>query len=485
MAVTKIWDIKGNVGKLLDYAGNTDKTSEQVMSDYTETDIQNMTDMMNIAMLDKRAGEFEHWRSSDVSDAINYAVQNLKTEERRYVTGINCTRENARDNMIITKRTWQKLTGNSGYHGYQAFRPGEVQPDIAHEIGVKLAERLWGDRFEVVVATHIDRGHIHNHFVLNSVSFVDGGKYNDCKATYMEMRKQSDLLCQEYGLSVVKNPEQGKAKHYSEWNAERSGNTTWRSTIKSDIDTAIRQSMTERQFFNNLKEMGYEIKPGKDISVRPPNKERFFRLQRNFGDDYAIESIRRRILAQTKPERVIINTESTPKKVRFNGVYQKPHRKSGLRYMYIYYCYRLGHFKKKQYEPSTKQIYFLYREDIRYLRRISEETRLLVKHKIDTDVQLTAHMAELDQQINIITDQRRQLRNKSRSIKDDKKLAGYKGEIKALTDSLKGLRHEVWLCEDIQERSGIMKEKIRQGREYNRESTQVGRSPQNQNRISR
>jgi len=142
MAVTKIWDIKGNIGKLLDYAGNIDKTSEQVMSEYTEIDIQNMTDMMNMAMLDKRANEFKHWRNNDVSDAINYTVKNLKTEERRYVTGINCTPENARDNMMITKRAWQKLSGNSAYHGYQAFRPGEVQPDIAHKIGVKLAERL-------------------------------------------------------------------------------------------------------------------------------------------------------------------------------------------------------------------------------------------------------------------------------------------------------------------------------------------------------
>ena len=226
MAVTKIWDIKGNIGRLLDYAENSEKTSELQTVEYTPTDFQDMTDMMDLAMLDKRASDFEHWRSNDVGDAIDYVAKEYKTEEKRYVTGINCTPENARDNMMITKRTWQKLSGNSAYHGYQAFRPNEVMPDIAHEIGVKLAERLWGDRFEVVVATHIDRGHIHNHFVLNSVSFVDGKKYNDCRATYMEMRKQSDLLCQEYGLSVIKSPEQGKSKHYSEWSAERDGHST-------------------------------------------------------------------------------------------------------------------------------------------------------------------------------------------------------------------------------------------------------------------
>ena len=485
MAVTKIWDIKGSIGKLLDYAENTDKTIEKQYDGYSQEDIQNMTDMMDSAMLDKRASEFEHWRSCDVSHAIDYTTQNNKTEERRYVTGINCTPENARDNMMITKRAWQKLSGNSAYHGYQAFKPGEVQPDVAHEISIKLAERLWGDRFEVVVATHIDRGHIHSHFVLNSVSFVDGGKYNDCKASYMEMRKQSDLLCQEYGLSVIKSPEQGKAKHYSEWNAERSGNTTWRSVIKSDIDTAIRQSMTERQFFSNLKEMGYEIKSGKDISVRPPEKERFVRLQRNFGDDYTIESIRRRILAQTKPERLIIYPESPPNKMRFKGVFKKPHPKAGLRALFFYYSYRLNSFKKKQYQPSAKQIYFLYREDIRYLRRISEETRLLVKHKIDTTEQLMAYKEELNQQITIITAQRKQLRNKSRNIKDDEKRAAYKTEISGLTDELKKIRREIWLCNDIKERSEVVKEKVRREREFNRESKQADRSPQNQNRTSR
>jgi len=223
---------------------------------------------------------------------------------------------------------------------------------------VKLAEKLWGERFEVVVATHIDRGHIHSHFVINSVSFIDGKKYNDCTATYMEMRKQSDLLCREYSLSVIQNPERGKAKHYSEWNAARNGHTTWWSMVKADIDTAIRRSMTERQFFANLKDMGYEIKLGKDISVRPSGKERFVRLQRNFGDYYTIESIRRRILAQNKPERFIIYPEPQVQ-IKFKGVYRKPHRKSGLRALYFYYSYRLGQYKKKQYEPSAKQIYFL------------------------------------------------------------------------------------------------------------------------------
>jgi len=415
---------------------------------------------MDNAMLDKRAKEFQHWRKDNIGNVIDYTTQNNKTEEKRYVTGINCTPENARDNMTITKQAWQKFSGNSAYHGFQSFKPGEVTPDIAHEIGTKLAEKLWGDRFEVVVATHIDRGHIHNHFVLNSVSFVDGKKYNDCTATYMKMRNESDKLCREYGLSVIQNPKRGKTQHYSEWSAERKGHTTWRSMVKADIDTAIKCSMTERQFFTNLRNLGYEIKPGKDISVRPPGKERFVRLQRNFGDDYTIESFRRRILAQTRPERILINPDSPPKKMQYKGTFHKPHRKAGFRELYIFYLYRMGELPKKK-ELSAKQIYFLHREDIRYARRISEEVRLLVKHGIDTDVQLFAHTDNLTQQITILTNQRQQLRNKLRSVRDPEKLTVMKDEVSELSKELSKLRREVWLCKDIGQRSGVMKEKIR------------------------
>jgi len=280
----------------------------------------------------------------------------------------------------------------------------------------------------------------------------------------MQMRRESDALCREYGLSVIQNPERGKAKHYSEWNVERSGHATWHSMVKSDIDTAIRRSMTERQFFANLKDIGFEIKLGKDISVRPSGKERFIRLQRNFGDAYSIEGIRRRILAQKKPERIIIYPEPQ-KQMKFKGVYRKPHRKAGLRALFMYYSFRLGTVKKKQHELSAKQIYFLYSDDIRFIRRISEETRLLVKHKIDTDVQLFAHMAGLDKQIAMLTAQRQKLRNKSRSIKDDEKLVMVKAEISDLSKSLKVLHREVWLYKDVLQRSGIIADKIRNERE--------------------
>lgn len=485
MAVTKIWNIKGSIGRLLTYAENPDKTSETVSVEYTKADIMDMTDVMDIAMLDNRAKEFHHWQRDEVGSAIDYAIKSSKTEEKRYVSGINCTPENARENMMLTKQAWQKTSGNMAYHGFQAFKPGEVMPDVAHKIGVKLAERLWGDRFEVVIATHIDRGHIHNHFVLNSVSFIDGRKYNDCNATYMKMRNESDMLCREYGLSVIENPERGKTKHYSEWNAERKGQPTQRSMVRTDVDTAICRSMTERQFFESLRKLGYEIKIGKDISVRYIGNERFVRLCRNFGDMYSIESIRRRILAQSKPE-VIRPFHVLQKSYRFKGTFIKPHRKAGLRALYYYNLHRIGYFKRKyeKNETPSKSVYNRYRDDIRYLRRMSEEAKLLVKHSIDTDVQLNNHRLELQNQLNSLEYHRRLLRSKLRSIRDDDKQTAVKGEISELSKHMKPLRREISLCNDIAERSADIKDEIREEREDRRKHQPKRSTHKSQNSLA-
>lgn len=207
--------------------------------------------------------------------------------------------------MLAVKKRFGKENGTVAYHGYQSFAPGKATPEMAHEIGMKLAARLWGERYQVIGATHLDKeNHLHNHFVLNTVSFVDGIKYHRTKKDYHDMQTVSDELYREYGLSVIENPQYGKGKQYGEWRTEQEQRPTWRGLIRADIDEAIRQSMTERQFFDNLRKKGYEIKIGKDISVRPPGKERFVRLIRNFGEDYSIEQIRRRILSQARPEKM-------------------------------------------------------------------------------------------------------------------------------------------------------------------------------------
>lgn len=273
MATTSIWRVKGWLGKVVIYVENPDKTENPAF--YGK---QEMTDR----------------QTQGLSDVIDYAVNSEKTQTadeatevmQQFVSGVNCHPATAREEMIAVKKRFGKEDGTVAYHGYQSFAPGEATPEMAHEIGVKLAQQLWGDKYQVIVATHLDKdSHLHNHFVVNTVSFLDGIKYHRTEKDYYEMQKASDALCREYGLSVIENPQRGKSRQYGEWRAEQEGRLTWRGLIRAEMDEVIRQSMTERQFFDNLRKRGYEVKVGNDISVRPPGKERFVRLERNFGED--------------------------------------------------------------------------------------------------------------------------------------------------------------------------------------------------------
>lgn len=449
MATTSIWSVKGWLGKLVVYVENPDKTDNPACyekEDMTESQTQGL------------------------SDVIDYAVQTRKTEMadesaetlKRFVTGINCRAETARDEMLALKMKFGKDKGVVAYHGYQSFAPGEATPDMAHEIGIKLARRLWGDRYQVLVATHLDKNnHLHNHYILNTVSHVDGKRYHRTEKDYYDMQKASDALCLEYGLSVIENPKRGRSKQYGEWRAEQEGRPTWRSLIKADMDAAVAGAMTERQFWDNLKKLGYEVKPGKDISVRPPGKERFFRLTRNFGEDYAIEDIRKRILAQTSPQRLLIQPEQkTVTHYRFVGVLKTVRKMTGLRALYYSYLYKMGVLLKKR-EPSPKRVYFLYREDIRKMQNIAKEVRLLCRYRIDTAEQLSSFKESKTAEIISLCSGRKRLRNQARSIRDGDKLAAVKSDISALSEQIGKLRREVRLCEDIETRSAEIKEKIR------------------------
>ena len=413
-----------------------------------------------------------------LSDVIRYAVNSRKTQKadnedcavvHRFVSGINCSPSTARDEMLAVKKRFGKENGTVAYHGYQSFAPGEATPEMAHEIGMKLAARLWGDRYQVIVATHLDKeNHLHNHFVLNTVSFVDGIKYHRTKKDYHDMQTVSDELCREYRLSVIENPQYGKAKQYGEWRAEQEQRPTWRGLIRADIDEAIRQSMTERQFFDNLRKKGYEVKIGKDISVRPPGKERFVRLMRNFGEDYSLDNIRRRILSQSRPVRKKPEQKPEILRVRLVGSLKTARKLTGFRALYVHYCYLLGIFPKNRPQQSRKRLHFLLGEDLLKLDAITAETRLLIGHRIDTAEQLFCYRDEVNGKIEALTSDRKQLYKAQRTAavkSDPEKAAEVKAQIAALSKELTSLRKEVVLCNSIAERSGVIQEKIKAVRE--------------------
>ena len=334
---------------------------------------------------------------------------------------------------------------------------GEVTPDMAHEIGVRLAEELWGGRFQVLVATHLDRpNHIHNHFVLNSVSFLDGKRYNDCTATYMEMRKASDRLCREYNLSVVENPKRGKGKQYGEYRAEKEGKYTYRSLVKADVDRLIAQAATDKQFFYLLKQEGYEVKRGKDITVRQRDKPRGLMLERNFGEDYSYERICQRILESHRPLPSVKGGQRKHLQVRIQK--GKAKKIEGLRGLFYRYCFELGIFSKQKHSPA--KTHFLLREDLIKLEQITKEIRLLGTYHIDTESGLFSFREKRKQEIEQLSERRSSLKRTLRTRAGQEKPEELKGEIAGLSKEIGRLRKEVVLCDGIAERSGVMREKL-------------------------
>jgi hypothetical protein len=408
--------------------------------------------------------EMDERTRQGLGDVIAYAANESKTTDdrpdaRRYISAINCEVETARSDMLRVKREFDKEGGIIAYHGYQSFAAGEVTPEVAHEIGVKLARELWGADYQILVTTHLDKGHLHNHVVVNSVS-LSGRRMWSKKSIYYRMRETSDRLCREYGLSVIENPKPGKSQQYAEWYAAKGGGQTWRGIVKHDIDRFIREATSEKRFFEIMRENGYAYKIGKDISVRPPGKERFVRLMRNFGDEYSLESIKGKIAAQELPARPPRRSQGKSHRSG-SGVKRSRHRKiGGFRGLYIKYMYRLGILPRRS-RGQNARMHFLLREDIRYMNRIIESYTFLSREKIETIGQLNAFRCKSQNEITRLTARRKELHDENRRAGVSDEARGHNtAEITQITARLKALRHELRLTDDIESRSRMMRDKL-------------------------
>ena len=208
MAVTGFWPVYRNLKATLDYADNPDKTT---LPEYLDEDLY---------------------------AALRYVENDSKTDRQMFVGGINCSKQNAYAEMIAVQRRFDLRGKVVGYHGIQSFREGEVTPEQAFAIGKETARRMWGDRYQVLVTVHLNTDNIHCHFVVNPVSFKDGAKFQNKIGDHKELRKVSDQICQEHGLSVLENSDfysQGKKKEY--W-VHKAGKQTHRDMLRRDADEA-------------------------------------------------------------------------------------------------------------------------------------------------------------------------------------------------------------------------------------------------------
>ncbi|MFR2599774.1 MAG: relaxase/mobilization nuclease domain-containing protein, partial [Ruminococcus sp.] len=229
MAVTKLWKVSVRLDQVLDYTTNPEKTANP---EYSAEDYQAL------------------------KDVLAYAKDEEKTEHEFFCDGINCNVAMARDQFITVKEQFDKTDGIQAYHGYLSFKENEVTPEQAQQIGMEFARKMWGKRFQVVVTTHLNTKHLHCHFVINSVSFVDGKRLKDKEKSWYYFRHIADEICLEHKLSIVEKPELHRSPSYLTMKDE-AGMPTRYNNAKKAIDEAIAMSRNLRQFQYELGVMGY------------------------------------------------------------------------------------------------------------------------------------------------------------------------------------------------------------------------------------
>ena len=442
MAVTKIWKVKDRFDRLIDYAMNPEKTT------------------------------------SPIDKVLDYAADGNKTENCRYVSGVNCDPDSAKEQFRMTQELWHKTGGIVAFHAYQSFAPGEVDADTAHKIGVKLAEELWGSRFEVVVATHISGHAIHNHFCLNAVSLKDGGKYNDCKKTYQRMREVSDKLCREYSLSVIRNPN-GKGKNYGEWLAEKEDRPTLRGSIREAIDVAIKGSLVPDQFVDAMIEMGFIIdQSGKHAKIKQVGTERFVRFD-SLGEGYSIDEILKRVAYNNHIRYPDIPKQESPMRI-FDD---EPEKVRDMNYISLHRCYCRALTTTKERPYTNRRMYFLVRQDHSALRLYQDQLHVVTHYKLKSEDDVKACVLKIKEDIDSLTDTRRGFRNDLKRAErldepDRSRLTGkIRYYIEQCSRQLSQLRRDMTTCMEIMEHIDHMRANLMRIEEGRYEGDLVDETP--------
>ena len=410
---------------------------------------------------------------TDLAAALHYIGnerKNAPPHADRLRTGINCTVETAYAEMQATKRRWDKCGGILGYHIIHSYAPGEVTPQEAHAAGVEFARRLLGERYEAVIATHLDREHLHCHIVFNSVSLVDGSKYrSDFKSYFGTLRGTSNAVSRERGLSVIEPEHEGR--HYAEWDAEKRGRPTVRGMVRADVDAALLRARSFSDFLTRLRVQGYEVRTeGKYLAVRPSGSSRYVRLK-SLGEDYTEDAIRAR-LAVPRAER---QRDKPPRKVKQYRVHAPmPPRKrvKGFHALYLYYVYLLRGKTLKRSRPVP----FTIRQEAAKLRRYQRQFRFLRENRIETVQELSMLHDALQAQIDALTERRKGLYEWKRRGMDVTQ------ELSAVNERLRQARRSLNLCRSIEADVPRLQTQTQQYREQRTEKTPEKRKHKQQER---
>ncbi len=438
MATTGFWPVRGRLKEVIDYANNPDKTTAKKYLD------------------------------EDLYNAIRYVENDDKTDQAMFVSGINCSKHNAYNEMIAVKRRFGERGKNIGYHGYQSFASGEVTPEEAHEIGIETARQMWGAKYQVVVTTHLNTDNIHNHFVVNSVAFTDGRKFRNGIGDRLELRKISDAICRQRQKSVIETH-----KFYSnkkEYWINKNGGKTHRDILRQDVDEAIANSISILDFEYCMKNMGYRFE--RDFRYAHPSViadgwKRAIRLD-SLGEKYRTENLREVLVAnQYKPELYAIQPpkyKRTPLLV-IEYELRRLERMDTVQLLFELFIELLklctgNNVEQQQSRPLSP----LMRAEVKKLDKYLEEYKLLCDQHIESLEGLVSFKDNLSAQIAALEQERQGIRNKNRRAKTPEADAALKEQAKAITQKIKPLRNQRDIVIRIEERIPKMQELLERER---------------------
>ena len=425
MATTGFWPVKGRLKEVIDYANNPDKTTAKEYLD------------------------------EDLYAAIRYVENDDKTDQTLFVSGINCSKHNAYNEMVAIKRRFGERGKNIAYHGYQSFAACEVTPAEAHAIGMETARKMWGAKYQVVVTTHLNTDNIHNHFVVNSVSFKTGRKFRNGIGDRLELRKISDAICAERNKSVI----QGN-KFYSNKKAywvEKSGKLTHRDMLRKDVDEALSQCGSFKEIEYYLKTLGYRFE--RDFyydhpSVYAEGWKRAVRIS-SLGEQYSKERIRERCREnQRKLELYAFVIPAWKRRPLL--VLERERYISGWDDTIIVLFELFIELLKicivgNTQEYDNRPVSPMMRAEMRKLDRYIEEYNLLCDNNLDSPKKLLNFQENLSSRISELEQERYALRLKLRRVKTPEEDEALKEQCKEITKKITPLRKELRIAMHIEE----------------------------------
>ena len=396
-------------------------------------------------------------RTTDLKGLIDYVMNGDKTDEMKYVSGVNCLPETAYEEMISTKNRFNKGKEQIiGYHLIQSFKEEEVTPEVAHELGLEYVNEVFGKDFEVVVATHLNTDNVHNHIVINSVSLKTGKKFYDYHSSRDYMRIVSDCICQYYGLSVLEDSiwkHKGAYKRFAKENP-------YMQMVKSDVDRCLEKSYYEGDFAKRMKELGYSYSNDYEqgLLVIDNTRDRKIYLQTFFGDSYSHDKIISRILDYENRNIAQYGKKYKMTKEEYNKMLEIKRKREikKLPLLYVLFCLLLKidplpakmDFGNARV-PITKEM----RIELKYMNELSRQAVLLSKNKIGSLDDLNNFRAKLEDEVRNLKGTRENLQRKKRKSKNQDDIDKFDVELKVIAPKIKELNADIQNCYKIENRT--------------------------------